>query len=172
MLSKSYRSLQSYIYIIIKLQLRTSRLHQNCLYLFVLFISVIRTGTWQINDVTQFDVSCSSNMSQIAYILTYLLTYSIQQSLSWDSNRNSASEESPRILRTRRFITAIKVSASVSILSQLDPVHTPTSHFLKIHFNIILINTSVSQVVSFLQVSPPKPCIHLPSPHTVFNVLP
>jgi hypothetical protein len=26
----------------------------------------------------------------------------------------------------------------LSILSQLDPVHTPTSHFLKINFNIIL----------------------------------
>ena len=27
---------------------------------------------------------------------------------------------------------------TLPILSQLDPVHTPTSHFLKIHINIIL----------------------------------
>ena len=54
-------------------------------------------------------------------------------------------------------------------LRQLDPVHTPTSYFWKIHLNIILnIYTSVSQVVSFLQVSPPNPCIHLSPPHTLY----
>ena len=77
----------------------------------------------------------------------------------------------PAYYGTLSFITAIKMSASVSILSQLDPVHNPKFHFLQIHFNIIPINTSVSQVVSFPQFFPPKPCTHLPSPHTIFNVL-
>jgi len=35
-----------------------------------------------------------------------------------------------------------QVPATVPILTQLDPVHTPTSHFLKTHLNIILISTT------------------------------
>ena len=45
----------------------------------------------------------------------------------------------PAFYGTRRFITAFTSDPPpVPILSQLSPVHTPTSHFLKIHLNIIL----------------------------------
>ena len=37
----------------------------------------------------------------------------------------------------------LKVPAPFPNLSQLDPVHSPTSHLLKIHFNIILPPTSI-----------------------------
>ena len=76
MLSKSYRSLQFDIQFITQFHLRTVHVNPNCLSLFVLLASVIsRTGEWQINDVTQFDVSCRSKMTQkISYFLTHSLT--------------------------------------------------------------------------------------------------
>jgi len=77
-----------------------------------------------------------------ACLLTYLLPHSIQQSLSWKANWSSASQEIPRILWNPKVHYRIhKCPPPVPILSQLDPVHTPTSHLLKTHLNITLPST-------------------------------
>ena len=76
-----------------------------------------------------------------------------------EANQFAASQEIPRILCNAKVHYRIhKCQPSVPILNQLDPVHAPTSHFLKIHLNIILIYAWVYPMVSFPQVSPPNPC--------------
>ena len=73
------------------------------------------------------------------YLLTYLLTYSKEHTPSWEANRFSATQEIPRILWNLKVHYRIhKCPPPVPILSPMDPVHNPTSHFLKIYLNIIL----------------------------------
>ena len=59
--------------------------------------------------------TCSTVLSVHQQWLTYLLTYSVQQSASWEANRFSASQEVPRFYGTRRFITTFTSARHLSL---------------------------------------------------------
>jgi len=70
--------------------------------------------------------------------LTYLLTYSMVQSPSWEANWFAASQEIPRISRNPKVhYRTHKRPLPVSILGQPNPTHIPTSNLLEIRPNII-----------------------------------
>ena len=81
----------------------------------------------------------------LCWLENTILTYCMEQNPSWEADRSSASQEIPRILWNLKVHYCIHNSQPpVPILSQLDSVHIPTSHFLKIHSNIILPSMLVS----------------------------
>ena len=61
----------------------------------------------------------------------------MQQSLSREPNQFSASKEIPHILWNQKVHYRIhKFQPTLPPLSQLDPSHTPTSHFLMIQEHV------------------------------------
>ena len=78
----------------------------------------------------------------LTYILTYLLlTYTMEQSAYWEAHRFSPSQEILVLWNPKVHYFINKCLLPVPMLCQIDLVHTPTSHFLKIHFIIIFLST-------------------------------
>ena len=81
---------------------------------------------------------CDVVSSFLCHTHTYILTYSIQHSPSWEANWFAASQEIPPISRNPKVhYRTHKRPPPFSILGQPNPVHIHTSHFLEIHPNII-----------------------------------
>ena len=96
-----------------------------------------------------------------------LLTHSTEQSHSWEAGCFSASQEIPRILWNPKVHYCIHTCPpTVPILSQLDPVHTPTSYFLKIHLNIFLSTPGFPKWYLSLRFPHRNPVYASPLPHT------
>ena len=73
----------------------------------------------------------------------------MKQSPSREANRSSVSKEFPRIVWYPKVYHRIhKCSPSVTILSQINPVHSCSHYFLSICFNIIIPSTSRSSSCS------------------------
>jgi hypothetical protein len=90
----------------------------------------------------------------------------MEQSPSWEANRFSASQELLSMLWNPKIYYHIqKCPPSVPILSQLHPIHTPTSHFwrsillLSSHLRLGLTNCLFS---SDLPTKPPYTPLHCP----------
>ena len=103
------------------------------------------------------------------YLLTYSLTHSMEQN-PWKATRLSASQEIPRILWNPKFPYRIhKCSPTVRILSQLDLVHTTTSHCLKIPLNILPFTPRSPKWSLSLRFPHQCPVYASPLPHTSYS---
>ena len=103
--------------------------------------------------------------------LSYLFTYFVEQSPSLESKRFTASQGITRILWNPKANYSIhKCLPTFPILYQIDPVHAPTSNFLK---NLLSSHLCLDLPSSLLPSGfPTKPWIHLSSPPYVLHAPP
>ena len=100
-----------------------------------------RKNSWSTHQQTRTAVhACCENIrfGAIQFTSVHLLTYTMVQSPSWEANWFAANQEIPRISwNPKVHYRTHKRPPPIPILGQPNPLHTPTSHLLEIHPNII-----------------------------------
>jgi hypothetical protein len=119
-------------------------IHMSCTYLLTPWIRVLLEKLIGLQLVKKFPAFYGTRRFITAFTsdTTYLLTYTMEQSPSWEAKWFAASQEIPRILwNPKAPHLTHKRPPTIPILNQPNPVLTPTCHFLKIHPNIVLPST-------------------------------
>ena len=99
--------------------------------------------------------------------LTYFLTYSMEQSPSWEANQ--LAKKFPAFHGTRRFTSAFTSARHLSLSSVRSIQSMPQSQIFKFHFNVILPPKPGSSKWSPSLRSPhPNPVRTSPLPHTCY----
>ena len=123
---------------------KSCRGNQNTHFIFNIFFfenSSPFMRMWKNNAVQKWQYgTCALHAGYLRLqIFTYLLTYSMVQSPSWEANRFAASQKIPRISRNPKVhYRTHKPPPPVRILGQPNPVHIPTSYILEI---ILILST-------------------------------
>jgi hypothetical protein len=113
--------------------------------IFCFFVSfIIKIIQWVLIAIIFSMAKITLHLSPHSISLQSLLTYSMEQSPSWEANQSLQ-----LFKKFPTFLWKLKVlyrthKCPPRILSQLQPVPTTPSNFLKIHLNIILPSTSGS----------------------------
>ena len=114
---------------------------------------------WLVHQIQGFSSGVWQDIL-LTYLLTYLLT-PWSRVLLEKLTGFAANQEIPRILwNPKVHHRTHKRSPPVAILSQLHPVPTTTSNFLKIHLNIIIPSTSWSPQWSLSPRFPHQNLVH------------
>ena len=147
----------------------------TCVYVYIIYNNVsYQTGSYVSLKVQWFSCIYTGSYSMfktVPYFLTH--TDSMDQSSSCKANWFLTSQEILHILWNPKVQYHIhKCSPTAPILSQLDPVLTPTSHFLRIYLNIILPSMPGSPKWSLSLRFPHQNTVHTPPPQYVLHAPP
>jgi hypothetical protein len=97
----------------------------------------------------------------VSYLLNFVLTKSMEQSPSWETDISWIGQEIPHLLCNPKVHYRVpKIPPINPILSYMNPGQTFTTYFITIHLSIILIAMHRSRYFSSLQIFQLKCYVH------------